>query len=114
MAEVTAPVYAAYVNGVALWAPRIPGWAVAAPVLRGETEAPEQSVPRPAPSLLAPTERRRAPDSVAIALEVAVRACESAAVDPRELASVFACTQGDLAINDYMSETLARTPTLVS
>jgi hypothetical protein len=51
---------------------------------------------------------------VAIALEVAARACESAGVDPRDLASVFACTEGDMAISDYMSETLARTPTLIS
>lgn len=114
MTEHGVPGYTAYVNGVALWAPRIPGWEVAAPVLRGEAPAAEQPAPRPAPSLLAPTERRRAPDTVAIALEVAVRACESAGVDPRDVASVFACTEGDLAINDYMSETLARTPTLVS
>jgi hypothetical protein len=51
---------------------------------------------------------------VAIALEVAARACESAGVDPRDLASVFACTEGDMAISDYMCETLARTPTLIS
>jgi len=104
----------AFVNGVAFWAPRLPGWPVAAPVLRGETPAPEQAAPRPSPTLLAPTERRRAPDTVAIALEVAVRACESAGADPRALPSVFASTDGDLAINDYMSETLARTPTLIS
>ena len=105
---------AAFVHGVALWAPRLPGWPVAAEVLRGTAPAPEQPAPRPAPALLAPTERRRAPDTVAIALEVAARACEHAGADPRALTSVFACTEGDLAISDYMSETLARTPTLVS
>ena len=106
--------YTAFVNGVALWAPRIPGWNLAAPVLRGEAAAANQPAPRPVPAVLAPTERRRAPDTVAIALEVAARACESAGVDPVELASVFACTEGDMAISDYMSETLARTPTLIS
>jgi len=106
--------YTAFVNGVALWAPRIPGWNLAAPVLRGEAAAANQPAPRPVPAVLAPTERRRAPDTVAIALEVAARACESAGVDPRELASVFACTEGDMAISDYMCETLARTPTLIS
>jgi hypothetical protein len=104
----------AFVNGVAFWAPRLPGWQIAAPVLRGETAAPMQPAPRPAPTLLGPTERRRAPDTVAIALEVAGRACESAGVDPKELPSIFASTHGDLAISDYMSETLARTPTLIS
>jgi hypothetical protein len=114
MPETRATVHTAFVNGVALWAPRIPGWPIAAPVLRGEAAALVQPAPRPAPALLAPTERRRAPDTVAIALEVAARACESAGVDPAELASVFACTEGDLAINDYMSATLATTPLLVS
>jgi hypothetical protein len=104
----------AYVHGVALWAPRLPGWPVASAVLRGAAPAPDQPAPRPAPALLAPTERRRAPDTVAIALEVAARACENAGADPQALASVFACTEGDLAISDYMSETLARTPTLIS
>jgi len=104
----------AFVNGVAFWAPRLPGWQIAAPVLRGETSAPVQPAPRPAPTLLGPTERRRAPDTVAIALEVAARACESAGADPKELPSIFASTHGDLAISDYMSETLARTPTLIS
>ena len=114
MREPAATGHTAFVNGVALWAPRIPGWNLAAPVLRGETAAAEQPAPRPVPAVLAPTERRRAPDTVAIALEVAARACESAGADPRELASVFACTEGDMAISDYMSETLARTPTLIS
>lgn len=103
-----------HVTGISLWAPRLPGWQVAAPVLRGEAAVPEPQATRPAPTLLAATERRRAPDTVAIALEVAARACESAGVEPREVASVFATTHGDLAINDYMSETLARTPALVS
>ena len=55
MAEAAASVHTAFVSGVALWAPRIPGWAVAAPVLRGEAAAPDQPASRPAPSLLAPT-----------------------------------------------------------
>jgi hypothetical protein len=114
MGDVAASCRTAYVTGVALWAPQLPGWDVAAPVLRRERAPPEQPAARPAPGLLAPTERRRAPDTVAIALEVAARACESAGADPRDLPSVFACTEGDLAINDYMSETLARTPTLIS
>ncbi len=92
----------------------MPGWDIAAPVLRGEADPPEQHAARPAPALLAPTERRRAPDTVAIALEVATRACERAGIDPKALPSVFASTHGDLAISDYMSDTLARTPNLVS
>jgi len=108
------PVLTSFLNGVALWTPWLPGWEAAAPVLRGEADPPAQPAARPAPALLAPTERRRAPDTVAIALEVAARACESARIDPATVASVFASTHGDLAVSDYMSDTLARTPNLVS
>jgi hypothetical protein len=104
----------AYIRGLAFWASRLPGWDVAAPVLRGEATAPEQAAPRPSPEMLAPTERRRAPDTVAIALEVATRACASAGVDPKSTPSVFASTDGDLSINDYMSSTLATTPLQIS
>lgn len=114
MPDANPRVHTAFVDGVAFWAPRAPGWAIARSVLRGEGAMQQQPAPRPAPGVLAATERRRAPDTVAIALEVAIRACESAGADPRELASVFACTEGDTVISDYMSDTLARTPTLVS
>jgi hypothetical protein len=83
-------------------------------VLRGEAAAPAEAAPRPAPALLPPNERRRAPDTVAIALEVAAKACAHAGRDPASLSSVFASTHGDLAITDYMCETLATTPALIS
>jgi len=61
-------------EGVAFWAARLPSWDVARAVIRGEQPAPQASTSRPAPALLGPTERRRAPDTVAVALEVAARA----------------------------------------
>ena len=95
------------VEGVALWAPRLPGWEAARAILRGEAPAPDTPLPRPAPTLLAPTERRRAPDTVALALEEAQAACAAAGRDPKTLPSVFASTHGDLAISDYMCAELA-------
>jgi len=109
-----APDRDAFVGGLAFWSTRLPGWDVAAPVLRGECPAPTTPSSRPVPSLLAPTERRRAPDTVAVALEVAAAACRSAGVDAASMPSVFASTHGDLTINDYMSRTLAETPALIS
>jgi hypothetical protein len=47
---------------------------------------------------------------VALAIEVAAGACAAAAVDPADLASVFATTHADLAITDYLCETLVRAP----
>ena len=102
------------IEGVAFWHTRLPGWAAASAVIRGEQDAPSTAAPRPTPGLLAPTERRRAPDTVALALEVAARACEAAGRSPAQLRSVFASTYGDLGITDYMCATLAGTPTLIS
>jgi hypothetical protein len=69
---------------------------------------------RPQPMLLPPNERRRAPDTVAVALTVAQAACANAGRDPAQLPTVFASTYGDLAITDYMCGTLAQTPNLLS
>jgi hypothetical protein len=69
---------------------------------------------RPQPMLLPPNERRRAPDTVALALQVAQAACANAGRDPALLPTVFASTYGDMAITDYMCGTLAKAPTLLS
>ncbi len=69
---------------------------------------------RPQPALLPPNEQRRAPDSVAVALQVAQAACANAARDPALLPTVFASTYGDLAITDYMCGTLAKAPATLS
>jgi hypothetical protein len=98
-----------YVEGIGLWAPRLPGWQAARSILRSESP-PAAAHARPSPQVLGPTERRRAPDSVAVALEVAAGACAVAERDPRALPSVFASSYGDLAIMDYLCEVLARAP----
>ena len=74
---------------------------------------PDQGT-RPQPSILPPNERRRAPDTVAVALEVAQAACVNAGCDPAQVPAVFASTYGDLAITDYMCGTLARAPLSLS
>jgi hypothetical protein len=104
----------AYVEGVGIWSERLPGWDAARRILTGEIAAPDEPSKRPSPDLLPPNERRRAPDTVAISLAVGSEACTHAQRDPATLPSVFASTHGDLAITDYMCETLASTPELVS
>jgi hypothetical protein len=106
--------HVAVVEGIALWTPRLAGWEVARSVLRGEALAPQAPCTRPQPGLLPPNERRRAPDTVALALEVAARACTAAGRDAGSLRSVFSSTHGDLAVTDYMCETLARNPASMS
>ena len=103
----------ATIEGIGFWAGGLPSWAQARAYAAGQplpTDAPS----KPAPQLLAPNERRRAPESVAVALEVAQAACLDAGRDPQTLPSVFASTHGDLAITDYMCATLAAEPRAIS
>jgi len=65
---------------------------------------------RPSPSALPPTERRRAPEPVLLASEVAGQACAMAGRNVSTLACVFTSTHGDLAITDSMCATLAADP----
>lgn len=102
------------VESVAFWAPSLPGWSIARAAFRGEGEPVEPPAKRPAPEILAPAERRRAPDSVALALEVAAAAVRESGRDAAVLASIFTSAHGDLAVNDYMCSTLASQPTLIS
>ena len=103
-----------YIEGPAFWAATLPGWPLARAVFRGEAAPADPPAKRPSPQMLAPAERRRAPDTVALALEVAAAAVEASGRDAKDLPCVFASAHGDLAINDYMSSILAKDPRLLS
>ena len=103
-----------FIDGIAFWAPTLPGWAAARAAFRGEAEPLATPAKRPSPEVLAPAERRRAPDTVALALEVAAAAVRESGLDAATLPSIFTSAHGDLAINDYMCSTLANEPTLIS
>ena len=103
-----------YVDGIGFWAPGIADWPSMLRVLDGDDfEMPETSA-RPSPGILPSTERRRAPEPVLIASEVAGQACAMAAREPSTLACVFTSTHGDLAITDAMCATLAADPRQLS
>lgn len=110
----TTPLGPLAIAGVAFWAPTLPGWPLARAAMRGEAAPQDPPARRPAPELLPPAERRRAPDSVALALEAASAAVAASGLDPKTLPSVFVSAHGDLAINDHLCSTLANTPTLIS
>ena len=103
-----------FVDGIAFWTPTLPGWTHARAAFRGEAGPLATPAKRPAPEILAPAERRRAPDTVALALEVAAAAVRESGRDAATLPSVFTSAHGDLAVNDYMCSTLASEPTLIS
>jgi hypothetical protein len=102
------------IEGVGLCAPGLPSWNDAADFLRGVREYEASAYQRPSPALLSPNERRRAPDSVLLALAVAEQACAMARREPGKLPNVFASAYGDLAISDYLCTELARAPLDIS
>lgn len=104
-----------YIDGIASWTPALPDWPALAQALRGDSPPTETATPqRPSPSLLAPNERRRAPDSVLMALQVAQQAVLASGHDMPALASVFASAHGDLPITDALCRTLAQNPLALS
>jgi len=102
------------IAGVGAWASGLPSWAAMRAVARGEAEPQADAPRRPSTDLLPPNERRRAPDTVLLALQVAQAACLDAGADPASLPSVFASMHGDLSITDFMCQTLAQSPTDIS
>ena len=103
-----------FIDGVAMWAPAWPGWALARAGFRGEGTPADPPGRRPSPALLPAAERRRAPDSVALALEVAAQAVAGSGHRAVDLASVFTSAHGDLTLTDSLCSTLVHTPALVS
>ena len=103
-----------HVEGVGLWGPGLFGWPHSRAILRGETAFECEARPAPASELLAAAERRRAPATVRLAMRVAQEACAEAQVSAATLASVFASSQGDTEITDYMCRELAVPGTAIS
>ncbi|MBB1059882.1 beta-ketoacyl synthase chain length factor [Marilutibacter spongiae] len=105
--------FSARIEGIGFWTDGLPSWDAARRFCL-EGTLPESAPARPSPQLLAPNERRRAPQTVAIALEVGLAACTAAGRDPATLPSVFTSTHGELGITDYTCSTLASTPRALS
>lgn len=103
----------AAIEGIGFWCNGLPDWSAAQAFVRDGTR-PESAPARPSPQVLAPNERRRAPDTVVVALDVALAACQAAGREPRDLPSVFASTHGELTITDYMCSTLVDAPASIS
>lgn len=103
-----------HIEGPAFWAPSLPGWDIARAAFNGTGAPTDPPAKRPSPQVLAPAERRRAPDTVALALEVASGAIAASGRDAKDLPCVFASAHGDLGINDYMCSVLASDPSMLS
>ncbi len=97
--------------GLGVWSDNFSNWEEFCTALDGGTN--DTNTPLK-PELIPPKERRRAPLSVKMAVEVMDQACRMAALEPSEVATVFASAIGDMQITDYMCRTLATTPQMVS
>lgn len=96
------------VEGIGLWSPQLANFDALRCLLAGE--AYKASGGRPEASALSPNERRRAPESVLIAIEAASQAVAMSGFAVANLACVFASAYGDQATTDYMCRVLARAP----
>jgi hypothetical protein len=103
--------YTASIDAAALWARQSPGWQAWCAALRGE---PAAAAIKPNAGLLSANERRRASDSVLLAIEVAAQAVRASGHDASQLASVFTSAHGDLAITDALCAQLASAPLQLS
>lgn len=103
----------ATIDGIGFWTRGIPDWNAARHFV-ATGALPTAAPSKPSPQLLPANERRRAPESVVVALEVAQAACSDAGRDPKTLASIFASTDGDLPITDYICATLRDAPDTLS
>jgi Beta-ketoacyl synthase, N-terminal domain len=104
----------AHVDGVALWAPELPGWAHARAAFLGHASAARSPHRIPAPEALPLAERRRAPETVALAIAAGDEAVRASGQPASGLLAVFTSVYGDLQIIDHLCSTLVRTPTLIS
>jgi hypothetical protein len=103
---------AVHVEGVGVWSPHLADFAALRAVLQGQPVAPPAT--RPPAATLPANERRRAPESVLLATEVAGQAVAMSGRDAATLACVFASSHGDQPIMDYMCAVLASTPSELS
>ncbi len=98
-----------HVLSISLLGPGLPDWNVAQSVLSGKQNYQRADFDIPAVTWLPPTERRRVGKMVRLALTVGNAAVQAAAIDARQLATVFTSSSGDGDNCDAIFTTLAHT-----
>lgn len=103
-----------WIEGVGLWAPQLPDWPSACKAFRQSDIDLGPPARIPASPMLTPADRRRAPETVSLALQAGLEAVQMAKRNPSELLSVFTSAHGEQPIVDNICETLVNDPLLVS
>jgi hypothetical protein len=102
------------VAGVGLLSPGLEGWTNGRGVLSGVRPFLPDSIPDPEPALLPANERRRSTASVRWALRVAQEAMAQSRLDPRDVATIFASSGGEMGVLDQLCRALATPERIVS
>lgn len=97
-----------WVEGIGVYAPGLVGWEQASGVLAGREPYRVDALPKLAPALLPADVRRRTTEHIRLAVEVASEAVRHAQADAAELATVFATSDSDGAINHNICEEVAK------
>ena len=97
-----------HVRGVSVWAPGLPGWDAARPVLAGTQPYLSAELAVPAPTLLSPVERRRTGRVTRLALAAAGQAVAASGLPAAGLRSVFGSGNGDAATVSAILEALSQ------
>lgn len=97
----------AFVDGVGLIGPGLPGWAEARAVLSGQSAYAPAEVMLPRLEMLPPAERRRTGAPVRLALSVGEQALSAGAASADALFTVFTASGGDGEVVHEICETLA-------
>ena len=99
-----------YINTLSIAAANMLGLNEAVPILTGQAQWQSAELPKLAPQLLPANERRRTTNYIKLALQVA----DEANLKDKQLAAVFASSNGDFQISNTICNTLAGEPKFIS
>lgn len=99
-----------YINSISIAAANMLGLEQATPILSGKENWQSAEFPKLAPQLLPANERRRTTPYLKLALQVADEASEN----NKQLAAVFASSNGDFQISNTICNTLTMDPKFIS
>jgi hypothetical protein len=99
-----------HVDGIGWCSPGLADWSAARTALRDGGALARVGAAKGMPTLLPANERRRAPEIVQLACDVAGQACAMSGHAASDLPCVFATMHGDLAITENLCVTLAANP----
>lgn len=102
------------IHGIGLLAAGLEGWPAGRAVLLGIKPFVPVAVQDPDASLLPPNERRRSSDCVRWAVHVAQEAIVQSGFDPRDVATVFASSGGEMGVLDTLCRSLATPERVIS